>query len=79
MVGAADHVGDSHLDIVDDVRKVIRRALVGAQQNEVLDVLGLERDVTVNDVVDHDRLFGGDFEPHRVRQLFLEFLAHLVR
>ena len=53
MVLAADHVGDLHLDVVDDVDEVEDRFAVGAEDHEVtiLDA----RDLTADHVVQHHR------------------------
>ena len=53
VVLAADHVGDLHLDIVDDVDEVEDRFAVGAEDHEVaiLDA----RDLSADHVVQHHR------------------------
>ena len=53
MLLAAHDVGDAHLDVVDDVGEQEHRRAVAAQQDEVLEVLVLERDGAADHVVDH--------------------------
>jgi hypothetical protein len=39
VVVAADHVGDAHVDVVDDDREVVRRVAIGADLHEVVELL----------------------------------------
>ena len=54
MVVAADDMGDLHHGIVDDGREVIRGRAVGAEDDEVVKLLGVEGHLAVNGVVDND-------------------------
>ena len=64
VVVAADDVGDALVDVVDDVGDVENRRAVGADDREVLDVLGLLRHVALDDVVELDRALLGHLEHH---------------
>jgi hypothetical protein len=44
MVVAADDVGDAHIVVVDHDREHVGRRAVGAQDDEVVEVLVLEHD-----------------------------------
>ena len=48
-----DHVGDPHVDVVDDAREVVEGRAVGADDHEVADLVGGERDVPLDQVVEH--------------------------
>ena len=50
VVVAADDVRDLHVDVVDDDRQVIGRVAVGAEDDEVLDVLVVEVDRAVHEI-----------------------------
>ncbi len=63
QVLAPQHVGDPHQRVVDRVDQRVERVTVGAAQREVGDVLGLERDVSADQVVPGDRAVGHP-EPH---------------
>ena len=54
MVVAADDVGDLHHGVVDDGREVIRGRAVGAEDDEVVELLGIEGHLAVDGVVDDD-------------------------
>ncbi len=53
MIVAADDVGDAHVEIVDHDRQHVRRRSVGAEQDEVVDLLVGDRDPPLDQVVDH--------------------------
>ncbi len=52
VIVAADHVRDSHLDIVAHHRQLIGGLAVGAKQDEILDVRAVELDRPVNEIVE---------------------------
>ena len=54
VVVAADDVGDLHHGVVDDGREVVRGRAVGAEDDEVVELLGIEGHLAVNGVVDDD-------------------------
>ena len=54
MVVAANDVGDLHHGVVDDGRKVIRRRAIGAEDDKVVELLGVEGHLAVDGVVDTD-------------------------
>ena len=54
MVVAADDVGDAHECIIHDGREVVGGRAVGAEDHEVIELLGVEGDLAVDGVVDHD-------------------------
>ncbi len=64
VVVAAQHVGDSHVEIVHDHGEVVDRGAIGAQDDEVLDIGALERDAAVHRVLPGD-LTGRHAEPDR--------------
>ena len=53
VVVAADDVGDAHVVVVDDDREHVGRRAVGAQEDEVVEVLVLEDDAALHLVLDH--------------------------
>ena len=53
MVVAADDVGDAHVVVVDDDGEHVGRRAVGAQQDEVVEVLVLAGDAALHLVLDH--------------------------
>ncbi len=53
MVVAADDVGDAHVVVVDHDREHVGRRAVGAQQDEVVEVLVLPDDAALHLIVDH--------------------------
>ena len=55
MVVAADDVGDAHVVVVDDDGEHVGRRAVGAQQDEVVEILVLPHDPALHLVLD-DRL-----------------------
>ena len=52
VIVAAYHVCDAHLRIVHHDGEVIRRVVVGAQDDEVFDVGGVERDRPLDRIVE---------------------------
>ena len=62
----ADDVGDLHLDVVDDAGEVVERRAVGADDHEVADLVGRERDVPLDQVVEHQGPAQGHLEPEGV-------------
>ena len=54
MVVAADDVGNLHHGVIDDSREVIRGRAVGAEDDEVVELLGVEGHLAVDGVVDDD-------------------------
>ena len=54
MVVAADDVGNLHHGIVDDGREVIGGRAVGAEDDKVVELLGIEGHLAVDGVVDND-------------------------
>ena len=54
MIVAADDVGDLHHGVVDDGREVIRGRAIGAEDDEVVELLGIEGHLAVDGVVDND-------------------------
>ena len=54
MVVAADDMGDLHHGVVDDGREVIRGRAIGAEDDEVVELLGVEGHLAVDGVVDDD-------------------------
>ena len=54
VVIAADDVGDAHHRVVDDGREVVGRGAVGAEDDEVVELLRVEGHVAVDRVVDDD-------------------------
>ena len=54
VVVAADDVGDAHHGVVDDGREVVGGCAVGAEDDEVVELAGVEGHVSVDSVVDHD-------------------------
>ena len=55
MIVAANDLRDAHVVIVDDDRQHVGRRAVGAQQNEIVEILVLEDDASLHGVLD-DRL-----------------------
>ena len=53
MVVAADDVGDAHVVVVDDDGEHVGRRAVGAQDDEVVEVLVGEGDAALHAVLDH--------------------------
>src|SRR5581483_2957299 len=66
MVVAARDVGDLHVDVIDDDGEVVRRIAVGANENEVVDLLRVEMDIAANQIVKVDGSFF-DLEADDVR------------
>ena len=54
VVVAADDVGDLHHGVVDDGREVVRGRAVRAEDDKVVELLGVEGHLAVNGVVDDD-------------------------
>ena len=54
VVVAADDVGDLHHGVVDDGREVIRGRAIGAEDDKVVELLGVEGHLAVDGVVDDD-------------------------
>jgi hypothetical protein len=75
MVLAAQHVGDTHLGIVDGVAEEERRAAVGTPQDEIADVVARETLGTVHHVVELDDAPRGNAKARRGRYP-LGALAH---
>ena len=48
MVDAADNVGDAHVVIVDHHRQIVGRRAVGAQDDQIVEVLVLEHDASLH-------------------------------
>jgi hypothetical protein len=53
MVVAADHVGYAHVVVVDYDRQHVGRRAVGAQQDHVVELGVLDRDLALDGVLDH--------------------------
>ncbi|CDD85267.1 putative uncharacterized protein [Collinsella sp. CAG:289] len=53
VVVAADDVGDAHHGIVDNGREVVRGGAVGAEDDEVVELAGVKRNLTVDGIVNH--------------------------
>ena len=71
VVGAADDVGDAHVEVVDHDGEVVERRAVGARDHEVVLERVLERALAADDVADHDRAVVGDAQAHRALPLVL--------
>lgn len=54
VVIAADDVGDLHHGVVDDGREVVRGRTVGAEDDKVVELLGIEGHLAMDSVVDDD-------------------------
>ena len=54
VVVAADDVGDAHAGVVHHGGKVVGGGAIGAEDDEVVELLGVERDVAVDRVVHDD-------------------------
>ena len=54
VVVAADDMGDLHHGVVDDGREVVRGRAIGAEDDKVVELLGVEGHLAVNGVVDDD-------------------------
>ena len=54
VVVAADDMGDLHHGVVDDGREVVRGRAVGAEDDKVVELLGVEGHLAVDGVVDDD-------------------------
>ncbi len=54
VVIAADDMGDFHHGVVDDGREVVRGRAIGAEDDKVVELLGVEGDLAVDGVVDDD-------------------------
>ena len=54
VVVAADDMGDLHHGVVDDGREVIRGRAIGAEDDKVVELLGVEGHLAVDGVVDND-------------------------
>ena len=54
MVVATDDVGDLHHGVVDNGRKVVRGRAIGAEDDKVVELLGIEGHLAVDGVVDDD-------------------------
>ena len=54
VIVAADDVGDLHHGVVDDGREVVRGRAIGAEDDEVVELLGVEGHLAMDGVVDHD-------------------------
>ena len=54
VVVAADDVGDLHHGVIDDGREVVRGRAVGAEDDKVVELLGVEGHLAMNGVVDDD-------------------------
>ncbi len=52
MIVAADHMGDAHVVIVDDDRKIVGRRAVGAQDDQIVEFGVGDRDLALHPVVD---------------------------
>ena len=70
MLLAANDMGDAHLDVVDHVGEQEHRRPVAAQQDEVLEVLVLERHGAADHVVDHRHSLGNTEAQHSTRAWF---------
>src|SRR5207253_3639140 len=57
MVGAADHVADAHVDIIDHDAEVIRRMFVRSKQDEVFDRIAFDGNFIKDGVVVADSAF----------------------
>jgi hypothetical protein len=53
VVDAADHVGHAHVVVVDDDGEIVGRRTVGAQDDEVVEILVLDHDAALDEIVDH--------------------------
>ena len=71
MVGAADDVGDAHVEVIDHDGEVVERRAVGARDHEVVLERVLERALAADDVADDGRALVGDAQAHRALPLVL--------
>ena len=67
VVGAADHVGDAHVDVVHHDGQVVERAAVAAADDAVADLGRVLAARTEDDVVPGEPAALGQAQPHRVR------------
>ena len=65
MLVAADHVGDIHFVIVDDDREIVGRGAVRAQDDQVVELLVLDRYLAHHMVADRRRAFARRLEADR--------------
>ena len=54
VVVAADDMGDLHHGVVDDSREVVRGRAIGAEDDKVVELLGIEGHLAVDGIVDND-------------------------
>ena len=54
VVVAADDMGDLHHGVVNDGRKVVRGRAIGAEDDKVVELLGVEGHLAVDGIVDDD-------------------------
>ena len=52
MVVAADHMGDSHVVVVDDDREIVGGRAVRAQDDQIVELGIGDRDLALNEVAD---------------------------
>ncbi len=53
VIVAADHMGDAHVLVVNDDRQHIGRRTIGAQQDHVVELGVLDRDLALHGILDH--------------------------
>src|SRR5689334_4771653 len=63
MILSANHVGDSHVDVVDYHRKVVQRVSIGADQHKIFDIGTIAFLRTVDEVVESSTPVLGNFQP----------------
>ena len=64
VIIATNNVGNTLIDVVDDVRDVKDRRAVAADDCEILDILGFLRHMALNDIVEFDDTLLGHLEHH---------------
>ena len=65
MVVAANDVGDVHVVVVDDDRKIVGRGSVAAQDHEIVEFLIAKDDTSLHAILDHGFAFARGFEADR--------------
>ena len=79
VIVAADHLADTHVDVVDDDREVVGREAVRAEQHEVVELLVAPFDAALDLVLESDCSGLRVLEPdHPVRIVPIRFVAIAV-
>src|SRR5688572_22245349 len=80
VVFPANDVRDAHVDVVHYYRKMVERIIFGSRNDKILELRGIERDVSADNVGKSDdgaRILQPDGADHFARLLFTFFFGYI--